>query len=273
VALWSKQSNSQNSLVNLPDLTRQETQEAMKFSQIVLPNRARGLAFGMTDSGKSVLTYHLMQDWLRRYPATARVLIVDSKPNYIAQWKLNGTSAKSLYKRQEKDNPVPDSVVLPLQRHGELAQVWRQGHQIAIAQIPSLQYIGSLEAIMDEFYNKADAKYHQLALVDEGADFFSSSGAYRRAHSLMQIVRSGRKRGVSLLFCSQEPRHLPSGIISQRTNAYVFMQGHEADRKRLEEGGMPIGFPIPTRQHEFYYHSRNQPELVGTYKLKLPEAA
>ena len=168
----------------------------------------------------------------------------------------------------EKEPPVPDSVLLPLQRHGELAQVWRTGHRVAIAQIPNLGYIGALEAIMSEFYAKSDAKYHQLVLVDEGADFFSSSGAFSRSNSLLQIVRSGRKRGVSLLFASQAPRHLPSSVLSERTNMYVFKLALDADRKRLEDASMPAGFAVPSRKYDFFYHSHDD-DHAGVYRLAL----
>ena len=265
MALWTPR---QSSLVNLPEVSQTQTGERASLSSIALPNRARGMAFGMTGSGKSVLTQHLMEDWRRRYPATARILIVDSKPNYRAMWRLNGTNARGEYKRMEKEEPVPDSVLLPLQRHGELKQVWEQGHHVAIAQIPNLSYIGSLEAIMSEFYAKGDAKYHQLVLVDEGADFFSSSGAFARANSLLQIVRSGRKRGVSLLFCSQAPRNLPTSILSERTSLYVFKLALEADKKRLEDASLPPGFAIPNRKHDFYYHSHDD-DRAGIYRLAL----
>lgn len=265
MALWTRKTNN---LVNLPQVTSQQGQAPMSLSQIALPNRARGMAFGMTGSGKSVLTQHLMEDWRRRYPATARILIVDSKPNYRALWRLNGTSAKGEYKRMEKEPPVPDSVLLPLQRHGELAQVWKADHHVAIAQIPNLGYIGALEAIMSEFYAKGDAKYHQLVLVDEGADFFASSGAFSRGNALLQIVRSGRKRGVSLLFCSQAPRNLPTSILSERTSLYVFKLALDADKKRLEDASLPPNFAIPNRKHDFYYHSHDD-DRAGIYRLAL----
>jgi len=269
MALWNRR---QSSLVNLPQVEDSQTRQRADLTSIALPNRARGMAFGMTGSGKSVLTQHLMEDWRRRYPATARILIVDSKPNYRALWRLNGTNARGEYKRMEKEPPVADSVLLPLARHGELRQVWEQGHHVAIAQIPNLGYIGALEAIMSEFYAKGDAKYHQLVLVDEGADFFASNGAFSRSHSLMQIVRSGRKRGVSLLFCSQAPRNLPSSILSERTNLYVFKLALDADRKRLEDASLPPSFSIPTHKYDFYYHGHDD-DRAGIYRLALPEAA
>jgi hypothetical protein len=246
--------------------------QPLTMKTIALPEKARGIAFGMTGSGKSVLTQHLMYDWMRRYPATGRVLILDSKPNYRAMWRLNGTSARGEYKRMEKEPAVPDSVLLRLQRHGELRQVWAQGHHVAIAQIWDIGDIGALRAVMKDFYTTSDAKYHQLALIDETADFYSSSAAYSAGDPILQVIRSGRKRHVACLACSQRPASLPGSLLSEATNVYVFDLPKKADRQKLEEANLPADMSLPTNEHEFYYYSR-QGRASGTYKLNIEGAA
>ena len=248
-----------------------QSSQPLTMKTIALPEKARGIAFGMTGSGKSVLTQHLMYDWMRRYPSTGRVLILDSKPNYRAQWRLNGTSARGEYKRMEPEPAVPDSVLLRLQSHGELKQVWRQNHHVAIAQIWDIGDIGALRAIMKEFYTTSDAKYHQLALIDETADFYSSSAAYSAGDPILQVIRSGRKRHVACLACSQRPASLPGSLLSEATNVYVFDLPKKADRQKLEEANLPADMALPSNEFEFYYYSR-QGRTSGTYKLNLGEA-
>jgi hypothetical protein len=172
----------------------------------------------------------------------------------------------------EKEDPVPDSVLLPLQSHGELKRTWQQGHHIAIAQIWDIRDIGALRAVMREFYSTADAKYHQLLVVDEAADFYSSSGAYAAGDPMLQVIRSGRKRHVACLTCSQRPASLPGSLLSEATNAYIFDLPKKADRDKLVEANLPADMQIPTDEHTFYYYSRKG-RTSGAYRLKLAEAA
>src|SRR6478752_7358197 len=92
----------------------QPQRQPQTLAQITLRRGERGIALGTTGSGKSTLIDTLRRQWLAEHGARARVLIVDSKPRYRAQWELTGVSTRfsRRYKGWAHGEFVMGSVVL-----------------------------------------------------------------------------------------------------------------------------------------------------------------
>lgn len=256
-----------------PSQNQQSRAQAPSLDLIALPADARGMAFGITGSGKSELANSLMRHWQEREPSS-RILILDSKPRFRAEWELNGMSTRwsRRYKGWKRGQAVPDSVVLPLRHHpkGELAQAKQLGYRVVIAQIDDLDYTPWLLASMREFYRSAKDGEANLVYVDEAADFFGGSGAFGKGHPMLQVIRSGREKGVAFLASSQRPRNIPPAAITEATNLYVFELAHEDDWKHLQQIGLPKDARVPDEDHAFYYYSRLRKGVrQGYFRLDL----
>jgi energy-coupling factor transporter ATP-binding protein EcfA2 len=244
------------------------TEPRQNLGPIALPKKARGMLFGTTGSGKSTLAEALMRQWLASQKAP-RVLILDSKPRFRAQWELTGVSTRASrrYKKWEHGSPVPNSYVLPLHDPAsELKQVWRLGGTVAIAQVESLRLLPALQVALATFYRQSNAKYSQLVMVDEMADFFGSSATFGRGDAILQVARSGRERGIAMLGCSQRPRHIPTAVLTEASQVYIFELAYDKDLDHLKEMGLPRDVRLPTGDHQFLFYSR-QTKQGGYYKL------
>lgn len=239
---------------------------------IALPPKARGVLLGMTGTGKSTLEEKLIAQWIVTHKAKARVLILDSKPRFRAQWTYQGTPARRLYRKWEHGASLPDSVLLPLLHpsttQAELNGVWQRGHHIAIAQgNGDITELDALQWAADRFFHSANAKYKQLVVVDELADYFGSSGAIRRGNAIMRCVRSGREKGVAVLGASQRPKGIPKALLTEMTSLYLFDLAFAEDVAHVREMGLPEDVRIPSAPHAFYFFSRANPTARGIYRL------
>src|SRR5690242_2120759 len=163
------------------------------YEAIAIPPNGRAVMVGKTESGKSTLLSRLIQHWRVTNPHP-RVLVLDSKPRFRGTHELNGMSAARRYKKWRRGDTLPHSIVLPYGVHvrDAMRQTWNLKFDTALASIPSLDHTDWLQAAAHWFYHDSDDSYQQLLVVDELADFFSSSGAYGRGNVLVQSVRSGR---------------------------------------------------------------------------------
>lgn len=238
--------------------------------RIALARDSRGMLFGMTGTGKSTVAEQLMLHWRDTMPRP-RILIVDSKPRFRGEWELSGisTQASRRYKGWGHGAFVPGSVVLPLQNPAEeLKAAWARKHSVAIAQVDSLAHLPALDAAAAAFYRTSNARYRYLALFDEMADFFGSSATFARGNAILQIARSGRERGVAMLGCSQRPRHIPSAVITECSQLYLFELAYAKDWEHLREMGLPETARIPAEQHQFLYYNRRD-RRGGYFRLAL----
>lgn len=246
---------------------KNQNQNQITLEEIALPPKARGMLFGITESGKSTLAEKLLDHWLRTHPRS-RVLIVDSKPRFRGENLLNGLPANRLYRKWSHGTPVPDSYVLPLRDPGsELKQVWRLKGRVAIAQTGDLAELWRLREAMSRFYDDSDAKYQQLAYVDEVADFFGSSGMARTGDSMLKIVRSGREKGCAFLGASQRPKGIPKSLLTECTQYYTFMLANPDDVDHIREMRLPDGYASPDEDHVFAFYSRKSKAFYPRLKL------
>lgn len=222
---------------------------------VTLPRAGRAAIFGMTGAGKTLLADSLRQVWLTRYP-TGKVLIVDSKPHYRAQWRLNGALASLLYRKWDVSNKhdyVPGSVVLPHEGNiaGNLKKAFQKSRVVIIqGGRPTWPY---LLAVAQTFYNTFSNKQGPRLLdCDEAADFFEVD---RWGGVLLQTLRAGRQLGIGVLMGSQRPVFLPKATLTESDRIYLLKLKNEDDLKTIQKsGGLPTSVRAPTRFHEFVYY-------------------
>lgn len=251
--------------------TSQPATQTAGYQHIAIPPAGRAVLVGKTGSGKSVLAARLIAHWRETMP-NPRVLVIDSKPRFRATHELNGMRANRRYKKWQRGELLPDSVVLPANVHVRhaMAQTWNLGYDTSLAQIPNLSYVDWLQAAISWFYEDADDKHQQLIYIDELADHFSSSGAYGRGHPIVQAIRSGRERNVAVMAATQRPTGVPQSFFSEASVVYLFKLRKAADLKHLHESILPESVVPPAEKHAFALYD-DDAESLGVYRLRLEE--
>lgn len=229
------------------------------------------MLFGQTGCGKSTVKEKLTEQWRHTMPRP-RILLLDSKPRFRAEWELNGTQAAKRYKKWQRGAAIPGSVRLPfIDPRSDLRQVWRLGFQVAIAQTGEQAMLPWLRAYAHAFYADAEDKYSQLLDVDETSDFFGTTGVARQGDALLKVVRSGREMNVSFVGAAQRPKGLPHSFLTELSEVFLFVLASEKDLEHLSDMGLPgdAAGHLPTEDHVFY-HYRRKGRVGGVYKLEIP---
>lgn len=237
---------------------------------IALSQRGRAMFFGMTGSGKSTVKEQLTAHW-QQTMTRPRVLLLDSKPRFRAEWDLNGTKAAHRYKKWQRGTAVPNSVRLPfIDPSSDLKQAWRLGYTMAIAQTGDARMLPWLRAYAGAFYADAEDKYSQLIDVDECSDFFGSTGMAHQGDELLKIVRSGREMNVAFAGAAQRPKGLPHSFLTELSEVFLFVLASVKDLEHLSDMGLPGDIELPEEDHVFY-HFRRKGRQGGLYKLEIAE--
>lgn len=243
--------------------------EAVPFSEISLRERERAFLLGGTGSGKTTLEEMLVADFYNRYK-TSRILILDSKPRFRAEFFANGLSAKRVFKHWKPSNTIPGSVLV--REPSQLDDAWRLGARIVVAQCDSAAELFQLVGCAEKFYKDARHSRPQLLCVDETADYFHVNGSPigGTSDALIRVARAGRERGTAGLYCTQRARSIPSSIIEELTQLYLFVLDGRTDLKRCIEMGAPDWIEPPEREHEFYlWTKRHRKEVFGPFQVAL----
>lgn len=210
---------------------------------------------------------------MRKYPQ-ARALIVDTKPHFMAEWDVSGTSAAYRYRKYDRSKMcyIKGSYRLPLDVSFKksLDQVWRHGGRVAIVQVSqpgSMQEWPLLMSATKVFYEKYGHEPPRLVWVNELADFFE---VQKLGGIFWLLPRSGGELNVSFLWETQRPAYIPKTVMTEAGRLYVFQLDYSEDIKRLYEVGFPKETPLPDRDHEFLLYDKYRPRgsrLSGPFKL------
>lgn len=246
-----------------------ETATPIKFELISLRERERGFLIGGTGSGKTTLEEMLIYDFSDRYPKS-RILILDTKPRFRAEYLVNGLSAKHLFKHWAPSDTIPGSVLI--RRADQLNDAWRLGAKVVIAQCELQEERKYLVDCAEAFFKSARHSRPQFLCVDETADFFHMNGAPIAGSSdaLIRTARAGRERGTAALYCTQRAKSIPGSIIEELTQLYLFMLDSEDQLKRCVEAGAPKWIQAPEVEHQFYlWTKRDRKRVYGPYRVAL----
>lgn len=245
----------------------------LDFGEISLRERERGLCLGGTGSGKTTLEELLIADFWTRYK-DSRILILDSKPRFRAEFLPTGISAKRRYRHWKPGTFIPGSVVID--HPSQLKGAWQTANRVVVAQCDMAADRWKLVAAAEQFFADARHSKPQLLCVDETADFFHMNGSPIAGSSdaLVRVARSGRERGTAALYCSQRARSLPSSIIEEMSQLYLFVLDGVADLKRCVEMGAPPWIEPPEKEFQFaLWTKRDRKNVYGPYTVDLPSGA
>lgn len=241
----------------------------ISFDEISLHERERGFLLGGTGSGKTTLEEMLIASFFNKYK-TSRILVLDSKPRFRAEFFTNGMSAKKVFKHWKPSETIPGSVLI--RTADQLDDAWRLGARIVIAQCETQVERVRLVQCAEKFFNEARHTRPQLLCVDETADFFHMNGAPIAGSSdaLVRVARSGRERGTAALYCTQRSRSIPSSIIEELTQLYLFVLDGKSDLKRCVEMGAPEWIEPPEEKYEFVLWSkRDRKNVYGPFTVAM----
>lgn len=237
----------------------------------------RMLILGATGTGKSTLAEAIIADSVRHY-RDLRVLILDSKPRFRAEYETSGMSASWRYRRQAHGtSPLPGSIALPIKDPARgLSDAWRFDGRIAIAQAPKgaddLETLYRLLETASRFFDQARADRPQLLYVDEVMDFFYLNGSpIGKDMTILQTVRAGRELGIGGMFATQRPRGIPAQLLQESNALALFWLRNVEDVERLEDFSLPNGPELMPRSNNrsFYFFDHERPRIAGTYRLVL----
>lgn len=187
---------------------------------------------------------------------TARALLVDTKPRFQAEHRLDGLPAGFMYRKWGYGAFVPDSWVLPLKDPlSELKAVFKLGGRIAIAQSGKEEDLKKLASYISVFYEHWGARVPRLLLLDEVADFYDRSPFAKEGAPIREAIRNGRERNFAMLACSQRPQGLPRNFLTEVSRAYLFELESEEDLKHLQRNGLPNVRPAE-EEYRFYFFDR-----------------
>lgn len=239
----------------------------MDLGHISLRQRERALLAGGVDSGKSTLEEALVADFYARYD-NSRILLVDSKPRFRAQYEVGGAPATRRYRNWDHGPLVPGSVVVTRPEDMDLA--WSTGARIVIAQAQGSKMFPAIVACAERFYDEARASRPQLTAVDETMDLFRQNGTPIGGDALIRTARSGREIGLAGLYCSQRTKGIPGQLLDYLEKLYLFRVDAIEDVKRTWEMGAPRDLAAPAKKRQFNYWTKADYHTVyGPYTLQL----
>lgn len=253
-------------------MSTQTQSEPINFELISLRERERGFLLGGTGSGKTTLEEMLISDFWNRYPKS-RILILDSKPRFRADYLVNGRSAKHLFRHWKPGPTIPDSVLI--RRASQLKDAWTLGARIVIAQCELQDERKYLVECAELFFKSARHSRPQFLCVDETADFFHQNGAPigGSTDALIRTARAGRERGTAALYCTQRAKSIPGSIIEELSILYLFMLDSKDQLKRCIEMGAPGWIQAPETEYQFLlWTKRERKKVYGPYRVRVPSS-
>jgi len=211
----------------------------------------RAALVGATGTGKSTFAEWWLSSFRGEYPKS-RILVIDTKPRWRAEYLSDGTRAKRRYKRMAKGDTIPGSMAL--ERPQDWALVWSPDvnpSQTVISQnlkLTKLQNVRYQAWIAERFFRTQDARRPSLIYFDEGMDFFSTSGTTAAGSDIVErCYRAGREMNLVTVFGSQRPISIPKLVMSECSHLACFALDNRADVKRLWDYGWPRTTMPPTR--------------------------
>ena len=103
-------------------------------------------------------------------------------------------------------------------------------------------------------------------------DFFHVNGSPigGTSDALIRVARAGRERGTAGLYCTQRARSIPSSIIEELSQLYLFTLDGRSDLKRCVEMGAPEWIEPPEREYEFMlWTKRHRKQVFGPFRVDL----
>lgn len=208
----------------------------------------RATLVGATGTGKSTLIAYLLRCFQEDY-GDPRILMLDTKPRWRAEYLADGTRADRRYKRMAKGDTLVGSMALD--RLDDWDLVWDR--DVNPSQIVVAQRIGTRKRparhasnvlfqilVAERFFDTQDAKRPSIICFDEGMDFFHGSAAARGGSDIVQrCYRAGREMGLVPVLGAQRPIGINIQTLTEINYCALFDLNFDKDVRRLWEMGWP----------------------------------
>lgn len=229
----------------------------------------RGIIVGRAGSGKSTLMAQLIEQFVATYvnpdhfqwrgQKVGRVLVSDTKPRWRAERSVSGGSLSRYYKRQGYvvGDTVRESVLLRTDADWSLAWDPDVSSRIVVAQRSDIDNDAALLAwhsrLIQRFFTSQRPDEPSLLVIDEGMDFFGSSGNSVTGRPIARCYRSGREKGMVSLIGVQRPKCINLQCLTESNVLYLFGIDFDDDVARLREMGLPKGVTAPEEDTVFRF--------------------
>lgn len=222
----------------------------------------RWLLVGATGTGKSTAAYIPINKFYNDYVAPTkrngkprgRILIVDTKPRWRPKMLADGTRATRKYKHFLNGPEVPHSRLVSHSSEWDMA--WETGDGVVLLQNADLDtndLIRWCVEMMSKFFRSQKIKEPSLLVIDEGMDFFGSTGNSKYGDIVQRSVRAGREKGMATLICVQRPKTINLQVVTEASALMLFRIDFLGDMKRLQEMGIPKDVYPPTQDYHFVF--------------------
>lgn len=220
----------------------------------------RALLVGATGTGKStaagVLIDMFYEDYVRpkkkRSKPRGRILVVDTKPRWRPAYEADGSAASRRYAKWLPGNVISHSRLVSRTSDWDLA--WSTGDGVVLLQNNDMEHdalISWCVEMMTKFFRGQSYKEPSLLVIDEGMDFFGSTGVARYGNIVQRVVRAGREKGLASLILVQRPKTINVQIITESNYLMLFHIKFDEDMKRLWEMGIPRDLEPPRQRKHF----------------------
>jgi hypothetical protein len=245
-----------------------QQQRRTMLGDISLHVGERGLALGMTRTGKSTLATQIIETWRLEYPK-ATTLIIDTKPRYKAEYELNGMKAMWRYRSWDWGEFVPGSVTLRLgpDIRSEIHLAQSLGYKVIIAQTAKRAEYPLLTHAMQCCFEDRKRNSQLFVYVDELGGLVRNIPR-QYVGTIVSVITGGGEKSVGFLGAAQRPRWIPIEAMESMTKLYWFKTPFGEDVKHLANMGVPRTAKPPKAYYTFYFFDRLS-ERQGYFRLSL----
>ena len=234
----------------------------------------RAALIGASNTGKSTLGAYLLSKFREQEGPDARILVLDTKPRWRAEYKPDGRGTRRMYKHFVPGDVLPGSMTIDSMTHWPIA--WDHDtnpSQTVIAQRLEGSHRDNMRfqiAAAERYFRTQRHTCPSLIYIDEGHDFYSASASAVAGSDIIQrCVRAGREKGLATLIGMQRPKGMNLQTLTELNKVYLFRIQYEEDVKRLTELGWPrgVGPPDYSQPHAFKFMNNEASPDVRTLRL------
>lgn len=224
-----------------------------------LEKAQRACLIGKTRTGKSTLGTELVRRFINEYP-NARILIIDSKPRYRAQYDLAGEPMR--YSNWVAGDKLEQSVgIFDMVNLKSLFVLYpicifhsmtNRGERVPAYEV-------KVSLLADQLFRLSGPKMPTLIYIDEFYDITHGNSVIVDKE-ILKTIRAGGEKNMAVLAGAQRPRSIPIPILSESDKYYIFKLKKGEDKKYLRDYGVLLN-----RQaigHNFVYYDDSGEEVI-----------